>query len=126
MPNTFTPSLRPPSDSLTALLRICEMPASSILPGRYSTALQILHMKTWESTIPRSSPPAPTSPGGWARPGGPTRPPSQFRDLLNDFLRVLGPDHPSTLTTRGNLAYMIGQAGHPDQAAAQYRDLLDD
>jgi hypothetical protein len=30
---------------------------------------------------------------------------SQFRDLLTDYLRVLGPDHPHTLTVRDQLAY---------------------
>ena len=39
---------------------------------------------------------------------------------------MLGPDHPDTLTTRGNLAYMLGEAGQPGQAAAQVRDLLTD
>ena len=29
----------------------------------------------------------------------------QFRDLLADDLRLLGPDYPDTLTTRGDLAY---------------------
>ncbi|MGW2112625.1 tetratricopeptide repeat protein, partial [Streptomyces sp. NPDC001948] len=28
-----------------------------------------------------------------------------FEELLADRLRVLGPDHPDTLTTRSNLAY---------------------
>ena len=58
--------------------------------------------------------------------GQPAQAADQFRDLLNDFLRVLGPDHPDTLTTRGNLARWLGEAGQPDQAAAQYRDLLAD
>jgi hypothetical protein len=31
--------------------------------------------------------------------------------LLADQLRVLGPDHPSTLTTRGNLARWRERAG---------------
>jgi hypothetical protein len=30
---------------------------------------------------------------------------AQYRDLLDDRLRVLGPDHPDTLATRANLAY---------------------
>ena len=34
------------------------------------------------------------------RPG----PPPPFEELLADQLRVLGPDHPDTLTTRRNLA----------------------
>jgi tetratricopeptide (TPR) repeat protein len=52
------------------------------------------------------------------------------RPLLDRALDIaqedLGPDHPYTLTTRGNLASMLGAAGQPDQAAAQYRDLLAD
>ena len=39
---------------------------------------------------------------------------------------MLGPDHPDTLTARANLASWLGEAGQPAQAAAQYRDLLDD
>ena len=38
----------------------------------------------------------------------------------------LGPDHPHTLITRGDLASMLGAAGQPSRAAAQYRDLLTD
>ena len=38
----------------------------------------------------------------------------------------LGPDHPSTLTARANLASWLGEAGQPAQAADQFRDLLDD
>src|SRR5690349_9275711 len=36
--------------------------------------------------------------------GQPSRAAEQYRDLLTDLLRVLGPDHPDTLATRGNLA----------------------
>ena len=32
----------------------------------------------------------------------------QFRRLLDDQVRVLGPDHPDTLTTRNNLASWLG------------------
>jgi hypothetical protein len=39
---------------------------------------------------------------------------------------VLGPDHPSTLTARSNLAGWLGETGQPAQAATQYRDLLND
>ena len=39
---------------------------------------------------------------------------------------MLGPDHPDTLIDRGNLASMLGAAGQPGQAAAQFRDLLAD
>jgi hypothetical protein len=58
--------------------------------------------------------------------GQPAQAADQYRDLLDDRLRVLGPDHPHTLTARGNLAYMLGEAGQPAQAADQYRDLLTD
>jgi hypothetical protein len=34
-----------------------------------------------------------------------------FEELLTDYLRVLGPDHPYTLTTRHNLARWRGEAG---------------
>src|SRR5512144_719266 len=40
------------------------------------------------------------------------------------MLRVLGPDHPATLTTRANLAYWRGEAGDPAGAAAGFADLL--
>ena len=58
--------------------------------------------------------------------GQPGQAAAQYRDLLNDRLRTLGPDHPSTLIARANLAYWLGRAGQPDQAAAQFRDLLTD
>ena len=52
------------------------------------------------------------------------------RPLLDRALDIaqedLGPDHPSTLTTRSNLASWLGEAGQPAQAASQLRDLLDD
>ena len=52
------------------------------------------------------------------------------RPVLDRALAIaqaqLGPDHPDTLTARANLASMLGEAGQPAQAAAQYRDLLDD
>ncbi|MFJ5695081.1 tetratricopeptide repeat protein [Arthrobacter sp. NPDC093125] len=51
---------------------------------------------------------------------------TQFRELLDDQLRVLGPDHPDTLGTRSNLASWTGQAGDVAGALTQYRDLLDD
>src|SRR6266581_757178 len=52
------------------------------------------------------------------------------RPLLDRALRVaraqLGPDHPDTLTTRGNLAYWLGEAGQVQQAAGQFERLLAD
>ena len=36
---------------------------------------------------------------------------TQFGELLADQQRVLGPDHPNTLTARNNLAMMIAEVG---------------
>jgi hypothetical protein len=41
-------------------------------------------------------------------------------------MRVLGPDHPDTLTTRNNLAYWRGEAGDASGAAAATEQLLAD
>lgn len=45
---------------------------------------------------------------------------------LNIAEELLGTDHPSTLATRDQLAYWLGEAGQPGQAATQIRDLLSD
>jgi hypothetical protein len=47
------------------------------------------------------------------RAGDATGAAAAMEELLTDRLRVLGSDHPDTLTTRGNLAYWRGQAGMP-------------
>jgi Tetratricopeptide repeat len=49
-----------------------------------------------------------------------------YEELLADRLRVLGPDHPDTLTTRNNLAGLRGVAGDAAGAAAAYEELLAD
>jgi hypothetical protein len=41
--------------------------------------------------------------------GQPAQAAAQLRDLLADRLRVLGPDHPHTLTTRDQLTYWAGR-----------------
>ncbi|MFI9008856.1 tetratricopeptide repeat protein, partial [Actinosynnema sp. NPDC053489] len=41
-------------------------------------------------------------------------------------MRILGPDHPDTLTTRGNLAFWRGRAGDPAGAAQATAELLTD
>jgi hypothetical protein len=46
--------------------------------------------------------------------------------VLEDRLRLLGPDHPHTLITRNSLASLSGEAGRVDQAIAQFRALLKD
>ena len=49
-----------------------------------------------------------------------------FEDLVDDVKRVLGEDHPNTLTTRGNLAGLIGSTGRVQEAITLYEDVLDD
>jgi hypothetical protein len=39
-----------------------------------------------------------------------------LEQLLTDRLRILGPDHPHTLTTQRNLAYWREQASRPRPA----------
>ncbi|MFE7216075.1 tetratricopeptide repeat protein [Streptomyces sp. NPDC001698] len=46
--------------------------------------------------------------------------------MLDDMLRVLGPDHPRTLAARSNLAQWQGEAGDATGAAAAYAELLED
>ena len=52
------------------------------------------------------------------------------RPLLDQALAIaeaqLGPDHPNTLTTRGNLASWLGEAGQVPEAITQTQQLLDD
>ena len=50
----------------------------------------------------------------------------QLEALMADRLRVLGPDHPSTLATRGDLAYLLGKAGKVAEAVGQSEKLLAD
>ncbi|MEU4626302.1 tetratricopeptide repeat protein [Actinoplanes sp. NPDC023801] len=46
--------------------------------------------------------------------------------LLDDCLRVLGPDHRNTLAARSNLAYWCGEVGDPAGAATAFEQLLED
>ena len=50
----------------------------------------------------------------------------QYQRLLEDRTRVLGPDHPATLTTRSALAHWLGRAGQVQEAAGQFERLLED
>ena len=50
----------------------------------------------------------------------------KFQRLLNDRLRVLGPDHPDTLIARRNLARWRGEAGDPVGPAEEFQRLLND
>ncbi|MEU7220171.1 tetratricopeptide repeat protein [Nocardia iowensis] len=49
---------------------------------------------------------------------------AEFEQLLTERLRVLGPDHPDTLTTRGALAQCRGKLGDPVGAAAELDRVL--
>ena len=58
--------------------------------------------------------------------GGPAGPATAFEQLLTDRLRVLGPDHSDTLTTRNNLASWRGMSGDPPGAVTAFEQLLTD
>jgi hypothetical protein len=58
--------------------------------------------------------------------GDPAGAAAAYEALLTDYLRVLGPDHPDTLTTRHDLAHWRGTAGDPAGAAAAYEALPTD
>ena len=56
--------------------------------------------------------------------GDPAAARDQYAALLPVEERVLGAEHPDTLTTRGNLARWTGDAGDPAAARDQYAALL--
>jgi hypothetical protein len=49
---------------------------------------------------------------------------TEYRDVLTAKQRVLGPDHPSTLTTRHEIAREMAARGDREAAEAEYRDVL--
>ena len=49
---------------------------------------------------------------------------AEFRDVLAARLRVLGPDHPDTLTTRHCIAWEMAARGDHAAAEAEFRDVL--
>ena len=69
-------------------------------------------------TTPTPWPPAATSRPGPASAGHPAEALRLFRELLPDLERVLGPDHPDTLTTRNNIANWTGECGTSGGGAA--------
>ena len=98
----------------------------------------------WARRSRCTSRPWPTASGSWA-PTTPTRSPrgttsrtptrrraawSQaiplYEQTLADRERVLGPDHPDTLTSRNNLAYAYQAAGRLEQAIPLYEQTLAD
>ncbi|NUT48209.1 MAG: tetratricopeptide repeat protein [Saccharothrix sp.] len=51
---------------------------------------------------------------------------TSLRRVLADQQRLLGPDHPDVLITRGRLARRQGEAGHHEQAVKAFEELLVD
>jgi tetratricopeptide (TPR) repeat protein len=49
---------------------------------------------------------------------------SDLKNLLADQIRILGPDHPDVLATRGKLAECLEAKGDKDDAIIEYRYLL--
>ena len=49
-----------------------------------------------------------------------------FEEVVADSVRVLGPDHSDTLTSRNNLAYAYDSAGRPDKAVALFEEVVAD
>ncbi|MDT0331780.1 tetratricopeptide repeat protein, partial [Nocardiopsis lambiniae] len=47
-----------------------------------------------------------------------------WQEMARTTRHHLGPDHPDTLATRGNLARWLGEAGNPQAAATAYTELL--
>ena len=48
------------------------------------------------------------------------------REVLTDQRRVLGDDHPDTLTSRATLAWLAARQGRNDEAEEVYRQVLAD
>ena len=70
-------------------------PGSPSRPPTSSATCSTTGCESWAPTIPTPSPPAATSPHWLGQAGQPVQAADQFRDLLDDQLRVLGPDHPT-------------------------------
>ena len=79
---------------------------------------------SWAPSTPTPWPPAPTSPAGPGQAGDAAGARDQFAALLPVSERVLGAEHPDTLTTRANLAYWTGEAGDAAGARDQFAALL--
>ena len=46
------------------------------------------------------------------------------REVVARYIRVLGEDHPDTLTAKSNLSYLLGRSGRLQEAEALQRDVL--
>ena len=49
-----------------------------------------------------------------------------FEQVLTDRIRILGNDHPDTLASRNNLAYVYKSAGRLAEAIAMFEQTLHD
>jgi hypothetical protein len=58
--------------------------------------------------------------------GDPAGAVTAYEQLLTDLVRVLGLDHPDTMTARGNQARFRSEAGDPEGAASAFEQLLED
>src|SRR4051812_45483040 len=58
--------------------------------------------------------------------GRPTAAADQYERTLEAFERILGPDHPSTLSSRNNLAAAYSDAGRLTEAVALYEQRVAD
>jgi len=50
----------------------------------------------------------------------------ESRKLLDDEIRVLGSDHPSTLITRNNVSIWLGRLGRTARSSKSFQNLIDD
>ncbi|MFF2085726.1 tetratricopeptide repeat protein [Nocardia sp. NPDC058176] len=114
------------------------------LGGRSSEALKLVdsldsdrpadNLARWTALLPEIAPTAHSEVlttrnniASWlGETGEPTAALAAFRQLLPDYERILGPDHPATLATRHNIAGWLGETGEPTAALAAFRQLLTD
>ena len=111
-PTTRTRS-RPAATSLPG-------PASAGMPGRRCGSSQALlprpGARAWARPPGHAQRPAATSLPGPASAGMPGRRCGSSQRCCLDRERVLGPDHPDTLTTRSNIAFSTGECGDAREA----------
>ena len=81
---------------------------------------------SWARTTPTPWPPGTTSPSPTGPRAGPPRRSRCYERTLADRERVLGPDHPDTLTSRNNLAAAYRAAGRAAEAIPLYERTLAD
>ena len=80
----------------------------------------------WAATTPSRSALAVTSHAGPAQAGDAREALRLFAELLPDRERVLGRDHPVTLSIRNNIASWTGEAGDSREALRLFTELLPD